>query len=669
MKRMLTLLLALGLLCGTAFAEEFIEAEEAAVEEIFAVQSEEEPLEVQPEETFAAEELIPEESVETVEIAVEELTEAMTEASVPEDPAAPAAVTGIKGVPVYTNAARISWDAMSGVTGFQLFRADKEDGEFKWVKNNPTTTVVNYVLTPGADYWYKVRAYTEDKDGKKQYGPFSDVVKVHNLGAIENFTVQPKDTNCSFLKWDKVPGCTGYQVFRTVAGSGEYQWVKNATTNQVANYSLTPGTTYYYKLRAYVDLPDGSRAYGQYSDGIKVEIMAAARITSISCNDAVITLSWEQQQQISGYQVFYTIAGTGGQYTWLTNTSKTTWVHSGLSAGKTYYYLVRSYRNLPDGTRAYGQYSPAVSCKAIPLFEFTSDGSNGLRLKHYNGGASQVVIPSTYEGKKVTGIGSKAFYGNEYVQKVVIPATVRTIGEYAFGACYGLASITIPDSVTTIEAWAFSGSSLTSIVLPDSVVSLGEQVFNTCSCLQSVKLPNGIGSIPDGMLYNCMNLSSFTIPDTVTSIGASAFEYCQNLSDLAIPGSVTSIGERAFAECPNLTEMTIPGSVRTIPRSLFFECWHLESVTMLDGVTSIGVSAFASCQDLTVVSIPNGVTTIGLGAFSGCTSLESITIPASVTSIGSAAFSGCSRNFCLSAPAGSYALQWAEENRISCTAL
>ena len=158
-----------------------------------------------------------------------------------------------------------------------------------------------------------------------------------------------------------------------------------------------------------------------------------------------------------------------------------------------------------------------------------------------------------------------------------------------------------------------------------------------------------------------------TLP--VTVISTNSIRSNSRITGLTIPEGVPEIGEYALAECPNLTEMTIPGSVRTIPRSLFFECWHLESVTMLDGVTSIGVSAFASCQDLTVVSIPNGVTTIGLGAFSGCTSLESITIPASVTSIGSAAFSGCSRNFCLSAPAGRYALPWAEENRVSGTAL
>ena len=273
------------------------------------------------------------------------------------------AVSGITGQPVYTNAARITWKAASGASGYQLFRASSENGTYTWVKNNPTTNVVNYVLTPGADYWYKVRGYYEYGDGTKVYGAYSQAVKVHNLGAIGNFSVRGLDTNCALLQWDRVEGCTGYQVFRTVAGSGEYQWVKNATTSRIANYGLTAGTTYYYKVRAYIDLPGGGRAYGQYSEGIRVAIQAKGRITGAACENGKVQLTWEAVPGVTGYHIAYLVGGSGGVYTWVmtvpaAKTAAT--VTKYLEQGKTIYYRVRSYIDNPDGSRCYGQYSEAV---------------------------------------------------------------------------------------------------------------------------------------------------------------------------------------------------------------------------------------------------------------------------------------------------------------------
>ena len=688
--RLLCLLLSLGLLGCTAFAEEFIEAEEAAVEEIFAVQSEEEPLEVQPEETFAVEELIPEESLETVEIAVEELTEAMTEASVPADPAAPAAVTGIKGVPVYTNAARISWDAMSGVTGFQLFRADKEDGEFKWVKNNPTTTVVNYVLTPGADYWYKVRAYTEDKDGKKQYGPFSDVVKVHNLGAIGNFTVQPKDTNCSFLQWDKVPGCTGYQVFRTVAGSGEYQWVKNATTNQVANYSLTPGTTYYYKLRAYVDLPDGSRAYGQYSDGIKVEIMDAAKITG-AVYDGYITLTWEKQQNVTGYQVFCLVGGTtGATYTWLANTAGETYMWTGPTNYDDYYFKVRTYRDLDDGSRSYGQFSEAKHC-AAHLIPYTFEVSGGQAvLTAYNGNDRNVVIPSTYCGKPVAGIGSMAFSNKTVLINVTIPASVTSIGKNVFYSCYNLERI---DVVSGNPAY-----SSTSGVLYNKDKT--ELVMCPCGKTDSFSIPTGVKRIADNAFAYCNKLTRIVFPGSLTAIGSQAFFGCENVTAISLPASLTELAPEALRGMIRLTSISIASGnpafasvngvlynkqktalvaypngkagsftvlvgVTSIEDCAFSYCHQLTAITFPDGLVCIGNHAFRDCMMLQETALPDGVISIGEGAFESCFSFTNITIPASVKSIGDATFTGCVE-LTIHTPAGSYAAQYAQKHYITC---
>ena len=269
------------------------------------------------------------------------------------------AVTGLAGQPVDTNASRLTWNRAANADGYQLWRSDN-GGSFRWVKNCTTTVVNNYSLKPGTDYQYRVRAYAGEGSGRV-YGAWSETVSVQILGEINNFTVTGKDTNCAMLKWDRVDGCTGYQVFRTEEGSGEYAWVKNATTAQVANYSLKPGATYYYKVRAYIDLPDGKRAFGQYSAGVKVYIQPQTVIQKLIGGSGRITFTWSRAEGASGYQIFYTEAGTGGTYAWWKNVpaGQLSITMPGLKANTDYWFKVRSYVDLPDGSRYYGQLSGA----------------------------------------------------------------------------------------------------------------------------------------------------------------------------------------------------------------------------------------------------------------------------------------------------------------------
>lgn len=70
-----------------------------------------------------------------------------------------------------------------------------------------------------------------------------------------------------------------------------------------------------------------------------------------------------------------------------------------------------------------------------------------------------VVIPSTYNGKPVTGIGANAFDGCSDLQNIRIPDSVTSIGDKAFIYCRNLTSITIPVGVTYVASYTFNGCS------------------------------------------------------------------------------------------------------------------------------------------------------------------------------------------------------------------
>ena len=108
-------------------------------------------------------------------------------------------------------------------------------------------------------------------------------------------------------------------------------------------------------------------------------------------------------------------------------------------------------------------------------FEIRQNAQGGITITQYIGAATEVVIPRTIEGIRVTEIGQQAFSSSIYAStrryhsdpliRVVIPDTVTSIRQMAF-AGNELTNIIIPSSVTDIGAMAFDPNPLTSITLP-----------------------------------------------------------------------------------------------------------------------------------------------------------------------------------------------------------
>ncbi len=286
---------------------------------------------------------------------------------------------------------------------------------------------------------------------------------------------------------------------------------------------------------------------------------------------------------------------------------------------------------------------------------------------------SAYAIPAT-----VTSIGSFAFQGCLSLIAVTIPSSVTNIGSSGFSDCTSLSSVSIPSSVTKIADWAFFGcSSLSSAAIPSSVTSIGWASFSGCTSLSSVTIPASVTSIGNAAFQYCSSLtaitvdtlnpayrsvegvlfnsnqtrliqypsaksdSTYTIPASVTSVVNYAFQGCSSLTSVTIPASVTTIGSYAFQGCSSLASVTIPSSVTTIESYTFQGCSSLTSVTIPPSVSMIGSYTFQGCASLTSVTIPASVTTIESYTFQGCSGLTSVTIPPGVTIIGDSAFGEC----------------------------
>ena len=179
--------------------------------------------------------------------------------------------TSVKVAVTSATSAEISWKKVEGASGYQVRRATSENGTYKTVKNTTGTSFTNTGLKAGKTYYYKVRAY-KIVDSEKIYGAYSKIVsvkpkplKVTGVKAVKAASGQAK------ISWKKQSGVSGYQIVRAMSKNGTYKSVGSTTKLTFTNKELTPGKTYYYKVRAYKTV-SGKRIYGAYSNIMSVKV-------------------------------------------------------------------------------------------------------------------------------------------------------------------------------------------------------------------------------------------------------------------------------------------------------------------------------------------------------------------------------------------------------------
>ena len=188
------------------------------------------------------------------------------------------------------------------------------------------------------------------------------------------------------------------------------------------------------------------------------------------------------------------------------------------------------------------------------------------------------------------------------------------------------------------------------ILLPDSVRYIGNLAFSFCKNLTEIVLPDSVERIGSQVFYGSEKLDSLTIPDSVIRIGSAIFGSNEALTTVHI-----SPDHPAYMMLDGLLvekeNMRIIGALNNTPAKYVIP----------EGIKEISFMAFQGSKDLEELTVPDGLINIGSDAFSGCSKLRDIFLPASVTEIGFEAFK-YARELVIHAPAGSYAQQYAEDN-------
>lgn len=74
-------------------------------------------------------------------------------------------------------------------------------------------------------------------------------------------------------------------------------------------------------------------------------------------------------------------------------------------------------------------------------------GSEYIEIIGYEGGIRHLAVPEQMEGLPVRVIGKNAFSGREDLEEVLLPASIDTLGRYAFYNCKNLKNLSLYDGV------------------------------------------------------------------------------------------------------------------------------------------------------------------------------------------------------------------------------
>lgn len=84
-------------------------------------------------------------------------------------------VTNPKAVRSNATKIKLTWSAVSGRSGYEIYRATSADGEYEMIGSTMRTSYYSSGLATGTPYYYKIRAYVVVK-GVRQYSDYSAVV-------------------------------------------------------------------------------------------------------------------------------------------------------------------------------------------------------------------------------------------------------------------------------------------------------------------------------------------------------------------------------------------------------------------------------------------------------------------------------------------------------------
>lgn len=209
----------------------------------------------------------------------------------------------------------------------------------------------------------------------------------------------------------------------------------------------------------------------------------------------------------------------------------------------------------------------------------------------------------------------------EDYERIILPEGAVSIEDFSFFGLPTLREVVFPEGFESIGMSVFDGSAIERVVFPASLKTLGHGAFRDCRKLQSVVfLGEGPEIIESTTFEDCTSLKTVTFgtglkvtgSETMMDYGG-AFEGCVSLEEAILPEGMVLLGNGTFRGCTSLARVVLPKSLTAIGERALAET-AIRELIVPDGVTDC-FNVAPLCANLERVVIPCTVRALSLKVF------------------------------------------------------
>ncbi len=281
----------------------------------------------------------------------------------------------IKAVSKNIETITVSWTKVLGATQYVLYMNGLEHST---ISDANAISVDVSGLNLGESYSFSLVA----KNGELRSANSTTVNAILMLQSVKNLKVSGIDYNLLSLSWDTVDGADHYDVYQGTTSTTVTTKIGSVTETSFSTLSnLNFNSTYYFKIVP-VAL-NGTIGIESSTISGKTSLHSPSVITTSTTNPTSVTLSWDEVEGASGYEVYYS-TGYSTNYVLLKTVTTSTTNLTGIIKRTDYNYKVRAYR-MSGTTKIYSAFSNLKTYMYIPIdgFIFENTGYYTVEVGKY----------------------------------------------------------------------------------------------------------------------------------------------------------------------------------------------------------------------------------------------------------------------------------------------
>ena len=338
----------------------------------------------------------------------------------------PGAPTGLTATASGATAINLSWSAPgstggSAITGYKI--EVSANGTSNWTDqvadtNSTATTYAHTGLAAGDTRHYRVSAINANGAGTAS-NVASATTGTTVPGAPTGLTATASGTTAINLSWSAPASTggsaiTGYKI--EVSSNGTSSWTNlvantSNTTTTYAHTGLTAGTTRHYRVSAINTNGTGTASNVANATTDATAPGAPTGLTATASGTTAINLSWSAPgstggSAITGYRIEVSPNGTSGWTDQVANTNSTatTYAHTGLGGGTTRHYRVSAINTNGAGTASNvanattGQTTVTFGASSYTAAEGGATATVAVRLSAAASATVTIPLTKTHRG-------------------------------------------------------------------------------------------------------------------------------------------------------------------------------------------------------------------------------------------------------------------------------